>query len=302
MTSYWWANQSDNFERVQGTLWTNFVDARGARRPGSAALRNTSRGDVVFHCDKQLIRTVSRIVSEPVATYRPPAYQSRQSGNKKDEGWFVLVESLATDLRIDRRTDLPFLELGGTGPLNRLGGMKRGLYLSPLSESDAEQLLTLSGVKLAEIPETNFDEYAEPLSGVDPTETDKLVLAKRRVEQQYLRRVLLEGSELRCCMCHREVPESLLVAGHIKPRWACSEEERKDFAAVAMLICLLGCDSLYERGLIAVSATGDIVRSSRPVSPDVEHFLDALAGNQCRQHNDTTAPSFRWHFEHTFVG
>lgn len=302
MTNYWWANQSDNFERVEGTLWTNFVNAKGAQRPGSAALGNTSPGDVVFHCDKQFIRTVSIIVSEPVATYRPPAYQDRQSGTEKDEGWLVLVEPLVTNLRIDRREDLSFVELGGTGPLNKLGGLKRGVYLSPLSESTAEKLLALSGVEVATTPETDANEYAEPFSGADLTETDKLVLAKRRVEQHYLRSVLLEGSELRCSMCHREMPEGLLVAGHIKPRWACSEEERKDFVSVAMLICSLGCDSLYERGLIAVDASGTVVRSAQPVTPDVDQLLDTLAGNECRQHTNSTAPFFQWHLENTFIG
>lgn len=302
MTNYWWANQSDNFERVKGTLWTNFVDARGARRAGSAALGRTCPGDVVFHCDSQFIRTVSRIVSEPVATYRPPAYQDRQSGTEKDEGWFVLVKPLASDLRIDRRKDVSFVELGGAGPLNKLGGLKRGIYLSPLSESTAEKLLALSAIDVAETPETDVNNYAEPFSGAVLTDTDKLVQAKRRVEQQYLRAVLLERSQLQCSVCHREIPESLLVAGHIKPRWACSEEERKDFASVAMLICLLGCDSLYERGLIAVNANGDVVRSSLSVTPDIDYLLDTLAGNECLQHDDKTAPFFRWHLENTFVG
>ncbi|NOJ61028.1 hypothetical protein [Arthrobacter sp. 260] len=302
VTNYWWANQSDNFERVEGTLWTNFVDAKGARRPGSVALGNTNLGDVVFHCNKQFVRTISIIVSEPVGTYRPPAYQGRQSGTEKDEGWLVLVKPLVTDLRIDRRKDLSFLELGGTGPFTKLGGLKRGVYLSPLSQSSAEKLLASSGVEVAKIPRTDLNEYAEPFSGADLTETDKLLLTKQRVEQHYLRSALLERSERRCSMCHREMPESLLVAGHIKPRSACSEEERKDFVSAAMLICSLGCDSLYERGMIAVEASGNVVRSSQSVTPDVDRLLDTLAGNRCRHHTHSTAPFFQWHLENTFIG
>ncbi|TDK25853.1 hypothetical protein E2F48_11570 [Arthrobacter crusticola] len=301
VTNYWWANQSNNFERVKGTLWTNFFDAKGARRAGSAALGNTRPGDVVFHYDGQFIRTVSIIVSEPAVTYRPPGYQDRESGTEKDDGWLVLVEPLASGLRIDRRKDVSFIEWGGTGPLNKHGGLKRGIYLSPLSESTAEKLLKLAAIDVTAIPETDINSYAEPFSGADLTETDKLMLAKRRVEQQYLRAVLLEESPLRCSMCQREMPESLLVAGHIKPRWACSEEERKDFASVAMLICLLGCDSLYERGLIAVNADGEVVRSSRSVTADIDYLLDGLAGNECLQHDDKSAPFFRWHLENTFV-
>lgn len=301
MTSYWWANQSDNFERVKGTLWTNFLNAGGARRAGSVALGETNLGDVVFHCDDKFVKTVSVVVSEPVATRRPPNYQNRQSGNEDDEGWLVLVQPLVDGLRIDRRFDLPFIEHGGSGPLNKLGGLKRGIYLSGLSEGTALKLLQLAGLSGTELPSTAVDDYAEAFSGADLTETDKFVLAKRRVEQQYLRSALLDESDSRCAMCHRELPESLLVAGHIKPRWACTAEERKDFTSVAMLICLLGCDSLYENGLIAVDGTGRIMRTSRSSTPDLDHALDLLDGAMCLRYNETTASYFRWHFEHTFV-
>ena len=302
MTGYWWANQSDNFDRVQGTLWTNFVNEVGTRRPGAAALGSTRPGDVVFHCDRQFIRTISQVISEPVVAYRPSAYLSRQSGSESDEGWFVLVEPLATELRIDRREDLSSIELGGTGPFNKLGGLKRGVYLSPVPESSAVKLLALAGVEVAEIPPADHEVYTHPFSGPGSPATDGWVLAKRRVEQRYLRSVLLEESEPQCAICHREVPENLLVAGHIKPRWACTEEERKSFASIAMLVCLLGCDSLYERGLIAVDADGIVTRTSQSVTPDVDQLLDELVGNRCRQHNDTTAGYFQWHRDNTFIG
>lgn len=280
---------------------TNFLNAGGARRAGPVALGETKLGDVVFHCDDKFVKTVSVVVSEPVATLRPPNYQNRQCGNADDEGWLVLVQPLVDGLRIDRRSELPFIEHGGSGPLNKLGGLKRGIYLSALSEETAEKLLQLAGVSRIELPSTAVNDYAEPFSGADLTETDKLVLAKRRVEHQYLRPVLLDGSDSRCAMCHRELPESLLVAGHIKPRWACSAEELKDFPAVAMLICLLGCDSMYENGLIAVDGAGRIVRTSRSSTQDLDNALDLVVGAVRLRHNATTASYFRWHFENTFV-
>lgn len=302
MTNYWWANQSDNFERVKGTLWTNFLNAGGARRAGAVAVGGTKSGDVVFHCDDKFVKTVSVVVSEPVATRRPPNYQSRQSGSEDDEGWLVLVQPLVDGLRIDRRSDVPFIEHGGSGPFNKLGGLKRGIYLSALSEGTALKLMQLAGLSGTELFSTAVNDYAESFSGADLTETDQLVFAKRRVEQQYLRSVLLDESDSRCMMCHRELPESLLVAGHIKPRWACTAEEREDFTSVAMLICLLGCDSLYESSLIAVNGTGRIVRTSRSSTPDLDHALDLLAGTVCLRYSETTVSYFWWHFDHTFVG
>lgn len=159
MRSYWWANQSDNFERVEGTLWTNFYNAGGSKRPGSSALATTRPGDIVFHCDKQLIRTVSRVTSEPAVRARPAEYMERQSGSEKDEGWYVKVEPVKSGLTIDRRTDLSSIELGGTGPLNKLGGLKRGVYLSPLSEDSAKALLALANIDIAKLSQhgpTNF--------------------------------------------------------------------------------------------------------------------------------------------------
>jgi hypothetical protein len=80
-----------------------------------------------------------------------------------------------------------------------------------------------------------------------------------RVEQGFLRHQLFgdveEGS---CSLCGRRLPTSLLVAAHIKPRSECSRCERLDSEHVVFSLCLLGCDALYERGLVGVRRGGEI--------------------------------------------
>ncbi|GAB3523699.1 hypothetical protein [Arthrobacter monumenti] len=302
MRQFWWATQSDNYGRVEGTPWTNFFDSQGKRRPGSAALASTKPGDIVFHCQERYIRAVSEVVSEPTVVYRPEAYKDYQTGSENDEGYLVLVRPLKTNLQIDRRTDMPFIEFGGAGPLNKNGGLKRGQYLSPLPVSSAEVLLRLAGMQISALPEVAADEYLEPFSGIGLTETDRIGLAKRRLEQRYLRSVLLNEAAAQCAICHRELPDDLLVAGHIKPRWACTESERKDFTSVAMLICLVGCDSFYERGMISVNEAGEIVRTSHSDSTELDSLLDAITGNKCLRYNSRTAAHFQWHYNNTFAG
>jgi hypothetical protein len=43
-------------------------------------------------------------------------------------------------------------------------------------------------------------------------------------------------------------PVQFLHAAHIKPRHACSDHERRDIANVAMMICVFGCDAIFELG------------------------------------------------------
>lgn len=103
-------------------------------------------------------------------------------------------------------------------------------------------------------------------------------------------------------MCHRVLPEDLMVAGHIKPRRACSEKERRDLPNAAMMICVLGCDSLYERGYFTVNNEGTIIAATSPGSEAVEAVLESLAGNSCLRFDDATAAHFGWHRTNTFRG
>jgi hypothetical protein len=124
-----------------------------------------------------------------------------------------------------------------------------------------------------------------------------------RVEQSYLRSLLFgTAEEAPCSLCGRELPVSLLVAAHVKPRSDCSRRERLDAQNIVASMCLLGCDALYERGLVAVSEGGKIqvtaVHSSRALKGALQQFREQT----CDAWNSATAPYFKWHMERRFQG
>jgi hypothetical protein len=119
-----------------------------------------------------------------------------------------------------------------------------------------------------------------------------------RVEQQLLRGVLglFALSTAPCELCGRDVPVGLLVAAHIKRRADCTDEERRDVEHVAMRACVLGCDALFERGLLQVTDRG-LLRAAGGVTPALAEHLQALDGRSAPAFRPARAPYFAWHRE-----
>jgi hypothetical protein len=298
---YWFANQTRNFaiSTRDGTLWTPFVNDVGSVRESAKNMSAMEVGDVVFHYWKPHIRATSIVIASPRKSRRPRGYAG---GAHTDEGWLVRVQMQ------EPRFHLELLKASGViakqpgGPLDRNGRPGQGKYISPLTPESAASLFEMAGAPEPELSLGQDDLYDEPLSGKGYDKTDIQTLAIRRAEQADLRESLLASEDPRCAICHRRLPQDLLVAGHIKPRRACSDAERQDFANVAMLVCSLGCDTLYEKGYIAVDREGLIVRMARILQPDVEIYLAPLVGNSCLRFNNRTAPHYAWHHANTFKG
>jgi len=124
-----------------------------------------------------------------------------------------------------------------------------------------------------------------------------------RIEQAFLRQQLFQGAEeAACAMCGRVLPISLLVAAHIKRRSECLRDERLDAENIAFSLCLLGCDALYEQGLIGVRHRGQICSSGASASPNLQPVLSAFSNRKCPAWNDRTAKYFDWHLRHRFQG
>ncbi|WP_125777878.1 hypothetical protein [Antribacter gilvus] len=131
--------------------------------------------------------------------------------------------------------------------------------------------------------------------------TDLAVRLMRRGEQPILRRGLLQGrTEAPCALCGEVLPVNALWAAHIKRRSACTEDERRDLANVAMLACLFGCDWLFELGYIT-GADGHYVATDEAVAPAISARLDSLDGRAIPGW-DGRASYFAWHREHVFRG
>ncbi|MFB9545688.1 hypothetical protein ACFFR1_19445 [Micromonospora sagamiensis] len=80
------------------------------------------------------------------------------------------------------------------------------------------------------------------------------------------------------------------------------DAERLDYDNVAMLACVLGCDSLYEHGFIAVQPGGVIEVSPQvALAPAVAaHCSTVLSEKATDWWSPGREPYFAWHRGHTF--
>jgi hypothetical protein len=132
---------------------------------------------------------------------------------------------------------------------------------------------------------------------------DRYALAAGRGEQAELRQRLFGGrDEASCALCGEVYPVDLLGAVHIKPRAACTDDERRDLDNVVLAACLLGCDALYELGYLTVDATGHIMPADGPHAGAVAGRIGRLAGRRVDRHGAATAHYFAWHRDHRFKG
>ena len=109
--------------------------------------------------------------------------------------------------------------------------------------------------------------------------------------------------ESTCCLCGRRYPLSLMIAAHIKARSECSRRERLDAENIVFGVCLLGCDALYERGLVSVGAKRKIyVSSPATMTRSLATFLRQLKRRKCAAWRESNAVYFDWHLTHQFLG
>jgi hypothetical protein len=97
-----------------------------------------------------------------------------------------------------------------------------------------------------------YEMFRRKLQRLEHIGTDLSVDAKARREQDILREWLFQTSETSdCAICGRSFTTTALVAAHKRKRAICTDAERLD-PYIVFPLCLLGCDYLYENGLISV--------------------------------------------------
>jgi hypothetical protein len=290
--AYWWASQNKNYPIAieQRTLWS-CETSTGLRRRDRTALHQLEVGDLVFHYARPRVRAVSRVAARWVDAPRPDGYPKIRADDL-DVGWLVRVEPVAVDLDIHWKRVAELIELGNGGPFTVSGGPAQK-YLSPLSSADGERLLDEARLVLDDDDDSLFGLPAS-LWGGDFTDAE--AVATVRKEQGELREYLLQRRTIAPCdLCGRRLPKGLLVAAHIVPRSLSSDEERRDFATIAMLACALGCDALFEWGYIVVDASGTIRSGIKPPTPELRTAVAELEGRPCAAHKANTATRFATH-------
>ncbi|MGH9615102.1 MAG: hypothetical protein ACRD28_00065 [Acidobacteriaceae bacterium] len=132
-------------------------------------------------------------------------------------------------------------------------------------------------------------------------ELDVLHSVLGRAEQAFLRRRLFGYADEACCaLCGRTMPVALMIAAHIKPRSECSRAERLDAENIVFGVCLVGCDALYERGLISVKS-GRIVTAPLG-SKALRQLLQPYQRRKCPGWALSKKPYFDWHYQRRFAG
>ncbi|WP_104168608.1 hypothetical protein [Arthrobacter sp. SX1312] len=290
--TYWYAAQGvvRTFDASidEGILWTC------PRRPGETTSEDRTNilkmveGDIVFYHSKSYLRAVSVVTASWRDAPRPSSHRPGRDG-EEDDGWLVKVQPLETGLKLFYKNVAQLIKCGSPGPFNAVGA-PRQKFLSRLNDVDGNKLLRRLGLEYV-------DEglYGRPFTEWLGDNTDGLSISTIRNEQSALRRRLLKGRAVApCSLCQAELPARLLVAGHIKPRASCSEQERKDYRA-AMLICSLGCDVIFEWGYIVVSTDGRMEPGIPAETLPLEAAVAELSGQRCTAHDEVTAPRFESH-------
>lgn len=290
--TYWYAAQGvvRTFQASieDGILWTCLRRQGKTTGEDRTNILHMSEGDIVFHHSKGYLRAVSIVMASSNHAPRPSSHRPGLEGDE-DDGWLVRVRPLETDLDLSYKDVAQLIELGSPGPFNAVG-VPQQKFLSRLTDVDGSSLLQHLGLE-----DVYGGLYGRPLTEWLGNKTDGLSISTIRNEQSALRRHLLKGRLIApCSLCQAEFPARLLVAGHIKPRAFCSEEERKNYRA-AMLICSLGCDALFEWGYIVVSANGRMEPGIPTETPQLESAVAKLNGQRCTAHDEVTAPRFEFH-------
>ena len=189
--------------------------------------------------------------------------------------------------------------------------IRKGVFISLLNEAEFRKLMEkrkparvadrVAGQPvqwLAPATERQFQRAANKEGPLDREHS-----AFGRVEQGYLRSILFGNFEhAKCSFCGRRLPVGLLVAAHLKARSECTRRERLDAENIVIPMCLLGCDVLYERGLITVDGRGRILCSDAQPFPALNAVLRGLRKRKCSGWKKARAEYFKWHLTQRYQG
>lgn len=275
------------FPSGQAQLWGVTPGLDKANVP---QIRKMRAGDVVFFSGNKRLYLVGAVA----LTWHNPELALRLWGvdERTEQTWEYMYALTGV-----RGIDFPMAEIRallGWKPKRNIQGFVA------LQESDGAILTDLVGFEGGSSENVLTAPESFPAPPLGPS--DAVAEARRRAEQARLKSALLPGPEGECALCGRTLPRAFLVAAHIKKRAACTEEERWDLSNVAMLACLLGCDSLFENGFVTVKEGGEIAIS--PVaagSPGVaKHIDEHLVGRSTAWWSTEREKYFAWHRSHTF--
>ena len=301
MASFWWVNQGQSYqwERDLGILWAPKKSSAGKRFHHWDRMEQVEPGDLILHYAGGQIRAVSSVLVHARDAVNPHAGRTESEWDTDGREISVRIQELDLPLAlktipIDRRQSWK----GPGQPFDRNGNVALG-YLFQLPIKAAVWLMKELGLT-AEPDEEFLDQSVAEIQGnYDPVIVvgpDGEVTVKVRAEHRQLRQHLFgRKTEETCALCGRTLPINLLVTAHIKQRSKCTAIERTD-RNVVMAACALGCDAVFERGYVQVSAEGIV--EAGPMQEGGEHlqgFIDYLVGRNVVVFSPASEKYFEWH-------
>ena len=279
---YWWVNQNQTWrdEIGGGYMWSPKCRADNVRNHFYDTMRVVAPGDLVFSFVDTKIWAIGIIQSIAYESPKPEEFGKvgtywHNVGWRVDVVWRQLQNLIRPKEFIAQL--VPHLP-GKYSPLNPAGNGLQSVYLAGIGASMAGVLLSLIGAEadallaqLSAAPKTNdvfqkgIDiketleaqevEAIRAQSGLDITERDAIVKARRG---QGLYRQNLLKIEKECRITHVDNP-NYLIASHIKPWRHSNNDERLD--GENGLLLAPSMDILFDRGLISFQDNGDVIVS-----------------------------------------
>lgn len=294
--SVWWVNQGSTYAASlrEGILWAPDANLAHWRR-----MRDVRVGDLVIHYAGG-VRAVGVVTADARSWTRPDGFNEGWPG----VGLMVRVDYRELDRPIKRDDVPPVLRSNDVpgGAFDKRGAVKQG-YLWVATQDLYKWIVRTAGLPVEQPVVTSSDAPGSGAgSGVAPGQShhyagrlDLNATSLARGEQAALRAFLFSTVETaECALCGRSLPVSLLRAAHIKRRSHCSDDERREFRAVAMPACVLGCDALFELGWIVVNDDG-VIEPVGELGGAADAARAALVGRTCKAFSEWTRANFAWH-------
>lgn len=228
---------------------------------------------ILFYSDKKIIsfgKIVNVFLNED-ESFQEKYWVSKLA--KKPWSTIVLIDKISEDIELT------------IGELNKIFSYKENNVVQGrmiLDEEKTNKIMDFLALK----DNKELSSYNYAFTGA----TDIFREIKIRKKQQKLRQALLANTEVaKCSICKKDFPVELLWTSHILERKYLSEIERKDFKNIAVLMCVMGCDKLYENGFIIVDENGNIIKNHYKKSIEViDNYIKAFENTKPINWNQET--------------
>ncbi|MES9831143.1 MAG: hypothetical protein ABW139_02780 [Candidatus Thiodiazotropha sp. DIVDIV] len=206
------------------------------------------------------------------------AYKSR--GDHKGKPIYPHKHKDGTFVASPSRFDVDYIHVETEEELEALVRSGLGARMSSPEIKQAASLIISEQIEFTDTETTAVTVKVLLPKLIEEIELDVVSTSRARKEQAFLRAFHQNGQlNSKCVLCGEEYPLEFLVAAHIKKRTECSDTEKLDFENVAALMCKAGCDDLFEKGYVYVSAGEVCKNTKRNTTPAMDSVIDRIVGN-----------------------